>query len=207
MVASGTTRPALAIGVTAPWMMKSISPATSALTASMEPRKGTCSTEMPVSSASVAPYTCPADASPAEPRDSFPGFFFACSTNCAKFLTGKDSRTAMTARYSATPPMKSKLCRRVAELADIGQQCEARSITEQQRVAVRRRLGDKLGADLRGGPGLVVDDDRRIPAQRLDQAIGHEPAQDVGRAAGRIRHHHVDRMRRPRILRLGRPTD
>ena len=42
--ASGCTRSALTMGVTAPSMMKSTSPATRALTAAAEPRNGTCST-------------------------------------------------------------------------------------------------------------------------------------------------------------------
>jgi hypothetical protein len=37
------------------------------------------------------------------------------------------------------------------------------SAGKQQRVAIRRRFGDQLGADIPGGPGAVIDDHGLAP--------------------------------------------
>ncbi|KAG1261406.1 hypothetical protein G6F66_014359 [Rhizopus arrhizus] len=62
--------------------------------------------------------------------------------------------------------------------------------SQQQGVAVRRRGGHLLGGDGAVGPALVVDDDGL--AQRLGRFGRDRSCQDVGRAAGRMRHHERD---------------
>ncbi len=71
----------------------------------------------------------------------------------------------------------------------------------QERIAVRLRLVDELGADIAGGARAVLDDDRVPPLAR--EPLGHDAWHDVGRAAGRERHDDLDRARRI-ILRAGR---
>ncbi len=71
----------------------------------------------------------------------------------------------------------------------------------QQRVAVGIGLGDDFGADIAAGAGVVLDDHRLPPFAR--QPIGDDARHDVGGAAGRKRHHDLDRVRRI-ILRLCR---
>ena len=61
---------------------------------------------------------------------------------------------------------------------------------QQQRVAVGRRLGHQLGADIAAGTGLVVDD--HLLAPRLGEVLRHDAAQQVGRSGRRERHHHAD---------------
>jgi hypothetical protein len=64
----------------------------------------------------------------------------------------------------------------------------------QQRVAVGRRLGDRIGADHAAG-GRAIVDDHRLPERALE--IGaHEPRHHVVEAAGRERHDQPDRTAR-----------
>ena len=67
-------------------------------------------------------------------------------------------------------------------------------IDQQQRVAVRRRVHDDLGADIVAGARPVVDDE--LLAEPLRQILPHQAGQDVDRAAGRIARDHVHRPRR-----------
>jgi hypothetical protein len=53
---------------------------------------------------------------------------------------------------------------------------------QQQRVAVGRGLGDRVGGDVAAGAGLVLDDDGA--AQRGAHADGQRAGQRIGRAAG-----------------------
>jgi hypothetical protein len=62
-----------------------------------------------------------------------------------------------------------------------------------ERVTVRRRLRDELGADHCSGARPIVHDDR--DAQLLGQALGYEPRHSVGAASGRYRHDHAYRLR------------
>ena len=73
---------------------------------------------------------------------------------------------------------------------------------EQQRVAVGRRLGDHLTRDIAVGAGTVLDHHRLAEphGQRLRQQAGN----DVGRAAGRKRHHELDRADRIVLRHRGR---
>ena len=64
---------------------------------------------------------------------------------------------------------------------------------DQQRVAVRRGVGDRLRTDLARCPGLVFNDDGRF--QALGHALGKEPADDIDRAARRPRHDEANRTR------------
>src|SRR5579872_7384720 len=61
---------------------------------------------------------------------------------------------------------------------------------EQKRVAVRRRLGDHLGADAAAGAGTVDDHHRLAP--RLAQAVAELARQNVDGAARRVRHHDLN---------------
>ena len=56
--------------------------------------------------------------------------------------------------------------------------------THQQRVAVRRGLGHRLGADVAAGPAAVVGD--HLLTQRLAQALRDDAADDIGGATRRI---------------------
>ena len=72
---------------------------------------------------------------------------------------------------------------------------------EKKRVAIRRRLGRRLGTDVAGGAGLVVGDDRGFPAP--GELRAEHARQDVGAGAGRIRHDHVHRPAGVGLLRPG----
>ena len=62
---------------------------------------------------------------------------------------------------------------------------------EIERVAVRRALGDELGADRAVGAGAVLHHDRL--AERRAQLVGEEPRHEVGGAARREADHQLDR--------------
>jgi len=72
---------------------------------------------------------------------------------------------------------------------------------EEQRVAVGRRLGGEVGTDVARGAGLVVGDDRRLPA--IGELRPEHARQDIGAGAGRVWHDDVHRAARPRLLRHG----
>ena len=57
----------------------------------------------------------------------------------------------------------------------------------------------RFGADQPAAAGSVLDEE--LLAERLAQALGEHPAQQVIGAAGRIGHHDPDRLARP-LLRL-----
>ena len=63
----------------------------------------------------------------------------------------------------------------------------------EQRVAVGLGLGDRLGADIAGRSGAVLDHDRLPPFAR--QPVGKDARHHVGGAAGRERHDDLDRTR------------
>ena len=67
--------------------------------------------------------------------------------------------------------------------------------TEQQRVAVRCRLGDHVAAQVAAGAGAVLDQHRL--AQRVLQGLGDDAGDDVGGAAGREVDHHLDGLGGP----------
>jgi hypothetical protein len=62
---------------------------------------------------------------------------------------------------------------------------------EQQRVAVRLRIGHSGGADVGRGAG-PVDDDEAL-AHGFAQPLDENARDQVGAAAGRERHHDLDR--------------
>ena len=64
----------------------------------------------------------------------------------------------------------------------------------QQRIAVRRRVGDDFGADIAGRARAVVDDE--LLAEPLRQRLADEARDDVGRQARRIADDDVHRPRR-----------
>ncbi len=72
----------------------------------------------------------------------------------------------------------------------------------QQRVAVRRRLGHDVGADVAAGAGAVLHDE--LLAEGLGQFGRQRARQDVGGAAGGEGHHDAHRLGGPGALRLRR---
>ena len=76
----------------------------------------------------------------------------------------------------------------------------------QQRVAIGRRLGDRVGRDVAAGTRLVLDDE--LLAQPLRQPLAHQARHDVGRPAGGKADDDARRLGRvglrPRELRQGR---
>ena len=52
----------------------------------------------------------------------------------------------------------------------------------QQRVAIRGRLGDRLGADVAAGAGAVLNDE--LLAEAIRQPLPHQARLDVGGPAG-----------------------
>ena len=62
---------------------------------------------------------------------------------------------------------------------------------QHQRVAVRRRLRDRVGADRSARPARAVFDDRR-PARDLIELLHQDAGDAIDRSAGRERHDHGD---------------
>jgi hypothetical protein len=87
------------------------------------------------------------------------------------------------------------LCRPIEALID----GERRRRGGQKRVAVGLRLRDDLGADVSGGAGTVLDDDRLTPAHR--KLLGHDPRDGVRRGPGRKRHDDLDQSAGIAVLR------
>ena len=69
--------------------------------------------------------------------------------------------------------------------------CEDAGRRHQQRVAVGRRLRDRVGADIAAGARAVFHDDRL--AERLRHLVADRARQHVGEPAGRERRDHADR--------------
>jgi hypothetical protein len=61
----------------------------------------------------------------------------------------------------------------------------------QQRIAIRRRARNDLGADIASGAGFVVDHDRRT--QRLRDARHDDPGERIRASSGRKRHDEAHR--------------
>jgi len=61
----------------------------------------------------------------------------------------------------------------------------------QQRVAVRLRLGDDVGADIAARARTILDDDRL--AERLRELLAHRAGEHVDQPARRERRDHADR--------------
>ena len=66
-----------------------------------------------------------------------------------------------------------------------------REVAHQQRVPVRRRLGDKITAQIGVGARLVFD--QHLLAEHLAQLDRDLAGDNIGRAARRIRHHQANR--------------
>ncbi len=69
-----------------------------------------------------------------------------------------------------------------------------RAVDHADGVAVRRRRRDRLRADLARAAAAIVDHER-LPERAFEMRL-HQPRQDVGRAARRIRHDHAHRALR-----------
>ncbi len=72
---------------------------------------------------------------------------------------------------------------------------------EHQGVAIGRGIGDPLGAGHAAGAADVLDHD--LLAENLAHARCHDAAEHVGRAAGRERNDHRDRLGRIALRRCG----
>ena len=68
---------------------------------------------------------------------------------------------------------------------------------QHQRIAVRRALGDEVGADRAAGAGLVLD--HHDLSQLAAQLLRDHSRKHVGRAAGGKRHHQLHRTVGPRL--------
>ena len=77
-------------------------------------------------------------------------------------------------------------------LGRIGIGHQRRRGRKEERVAVRRRTRRRLRADNVSTPRAVFDDHRLADPRR--ELVSHDPADDVGRAAGRLR---TDELHRP----------
>ena len=65
----------------------------------------------------------------------------------------------------------------------------------EQRVSIRRALGDGVGADDRAAAGLVLDHERLAEGRR--QLFSEGARVDIGGTAGRERHDDLHGFRRP----------
>ena len=72
---------------------------------------------------------------------------------------------------------------------------------DEQRITVRRRFRDEIGADDAVGAGAVVD--HALLAETFGEFLTHETAEDVVAAAGRKRHDDAHRPRRKTSCGLG----
>jgi hypothetical protein len=77
---------------------------------------------------------------------------------------------------------------------------EVRRLPHAQRVAVGRGLGHRVQADVAGGAGLVVDDDRPVVQHR--EPLGNEARGGIGAAARREGHHQAHGLLGPAALRV-----
>ena len=78
---------------------------------------------------------------------------------------------------------------------DRGADRQRADVAQQQRVAVRRRLGDEVGAQVAVGAGLVLHDHGLL--ERLRQRLADGAGDDVRRPAGRVRHDDAHGLGRP----------
>jgi hypothetical protein len=83
-----------------------------------------------------------------------------------------------------------------------GQDSERADRRKRKRVAVRRELQHRFGADETARARTVLDDDRLC--ERFGELAGEEPRDGVGRAAGGKRHDQAQRTRG--IARFGLPV-
>ncbi|MNE67930.1 hypothetical protein D3C80_1635670 [compost metagenome] len=84
-------------------------------------------------------------------------------------------------------------------LVDVRIQRVGRDRAHAHGVAVRRRLGDHVHADVAARARAVFDDHRL--AQRLRHACTHRARHEVGRSARGIGHDETDRLGRKSLLR------
>ena len=91
---------------------------------------------------------------------------------------------------------RCKIAQRIVFDAAVGRDIdgERRVGREEQRVAVRGRLGHEIGADIATGPWPIFDDHRLPPRRR--QPWTEHAGQDIDRASWGVRHDEADRMLR-----------
>ena len=129
---------------------------------------------------------------PAEAKVSFPGFDFASAIRSVHCLHAKSRVGDQDHRRRRDVHDRHEISDRV-----VGQLAPERDVHvqrrrgEQQCVAVRRRLRNRVVSDRSAGPGLVLDDDR-LPKRLLERVL-HGAQHDIGDAAGGPRNDYVYR--------------
>jgi hypothetical protein len=123
---------------------------------------------------------------PEEPKLSAPGRLFASAISSLIDFHDHHQRRGVDQHDGL-----EILCRIVRQLRHQARHDGERRGRHQQRVAVRRRLGDDVGPDHRAAAGAVVHHHRLAP--QLAQLQAHGAADDVSAAAGRERHYEAHR--------------
>ena len=104
--------------------------------------------------------------------------------NSGTVLAGTDGFTTMTMGHSDDARDRRDVADEIeVELVVERRVDRVRRTDQEQRVAVRRRAHDRLGADIAAGARPVLDDE--LLAKPLRQPLTHQARDDVGRAARR----------------------
>ena len=142
-----------------------------------------------VSSLNHSAARCGDAPKPEDAKLYFPGLARTSSISCVTSLAGIAGRTTRRLgklAISATAA-KSRSGSYGRSLRSAGEQRRGGAGAHEERVAVGRGLCGRRGAGRAGRAGDVLDHHRACPRRR--SALGHQPRHDVGRAAGRERHH------------------
>ncbi len=148
---------------------------------------------MPAAVAYSSVARCVVEPTPVEANGSDPGFSFAMAANSCAVLAGWSARTTSDGGVAHHQRDRREIAQRVVGqvVAHVRRDRDRADGGEEDGVAVGLRLGDEVGADRAVGAGLVLDQHRL--RQRVLQLVGEQPADEIGRAAGREGDHHADR--------------
>src|ERR1041384_7452547 len=103
--------------------------------------------------------------------------------NSGSVVAGTDGFTTTT-YDSRAAPMTGAISRMKSKLIGVERGIDRiRRHDLQQRVAIGRRLGDHLGADVAAGARAILDDE--LLAEALRQPLTHQARLDVGGPSGR----------------------
>ena len=118
----------------------------------------------------------------------FRSFCFDSATSSFRLLACTDGwTTSRCGEYaSMVTPRRSFDGSNGSLRVDRGADRQRADVAQQQRVAVGRRLGHEVGAEVAVGAGLVLDDHGLL--ERLRQRLADGAGDDVGRAARRVGH-------------------